>query len=84
MHKGACTAESARVEFAPTRAEALDDVDSGDEGVIARFVAGEADVPQSEATSRLACVDLEWERIRAVDIFAARVASAHRPLPSPV
>ena len=43
-----------------------------------------AGVPQSEATSRLACVDLEWERIRAVDIFAARVASAHRPLPSPV
>jgi len=25
-----------------------------------------------DATSRLAVVDLEWERIRAVDIFAVR------------
>lgn len=45
-------------------------MDSGEEGVIARFVEGEEEVPTSEATPRLALVDLEWDRMRAVDILA--------------
>ena len=46
---------------------------SGDEGVIAQFIAGqEEELQMIDATSRLAVVDLEWERIRAVDIFAVR------------
>ncbi len=49
-------------------------VSSGDEGVIAQFIAGEEEnVQLVDQTRRLAVVDLEWERIRAVDIYAVRV-----------
>lgn len=44
-----------------------------EEGVLSRFVGGDEDVPMAEETRRLAVVDLEWDRIRAVDIFAARI-----------
>ena len=43
---------------------------SGEEGVLAQFVSGEEDIPLIDETYRLAVVDLEWERMRAVDIFA--------------
>ena len=45
---------------------------SGEEGVLAQFVSGEEDIPLIDETHRLAVVDLEWERMRAVDIFAVR------------
>ena len=45
---------------------------SGEEGVLAQFVSGEEDVPLIDATYRLAVVDLEWDRMRAVDVFAVR------------
>ena len=44
----------------------------GAEGVLARFVAGDEGISLCEETARLAVVDLDWDRIRAVDIFAAR------------
>ena len=49
-----------------------DEEGSGEEGVLAQFVSGEEDVPLIDATYRLAVVDLEWDRMRAVDIFAVR------------
>ena len=45
---------------------------SGEEGVLAQFVSGEEDVPLIDATYRLAVVDMEWDRMRAVDVFAVR------------
>lgn len=57
----------------------MQDVDSAEEGIIAKFVAGDEDVRFSEETSRLAVVDLEWDHVRAVDILAvrARVCAVH-------
>ena len=53
--------------------------DSEEEGVIAQFVAGvEASGQIIDETYRLAVVDLEWERIRAVDILAVRVFTLER------
>ena len=40
--------------------------------MLAQFVSGEEDVPLIDATYRLAVVDLEWDRMRAVDVFAVR------------
>jgi len=50
-----------------------EEISSDEEGVIARFVAGEEEqVDMIDRTRRLAVVDLDWERIRAVDIYAVR------------
>jgi hypothetical protein len=46
--------------------------ESEEEGVIAQFVAGDEAAQLIDETHRLAVVDLEWERIRAVDILAVR------------
>ena len=51
---------------------------SGEEGVLAQFVSGEEDVPLIDATYRLAVVDLEWDRMRAVDVFAVRLLVGSR------
>ena len=51
---------------------------SGEEGVLAQFVSGEEDVPLIDATYRLAVVDLEWDRMRAVDVFAVRCRPVSR------
>jgi hypothetical protein len=50
-----------------------EDISSGEEGVIAQFVGQDEHVELGDRTRRLAVVDLDWERIRAVDIFAVRV-----------
>lgn len=49
-----------------------EDISSGEEGVIALFVGQDDQVELVDRTRRLAVVDLDWERIRAVDIFAVR------------
>ena len=40
--------------------------------MLAQFASGQEELPQIEQTHRLALVDLEWDRIRAVDLFAVR------------
>ena len=50
-----------------------EDISSGEEGVIAQFVGQDEHVELGDRTRRLAVVDLDWERIRAVDIFAVRL-----------
>ena len=57
----------------PFSGEEGEEREEGEEGVLARFAGGEEDIPLCDETSRLAVVDLEWDRIRAVDIFAVRV-----------
>jgi len=66
---------------APVSPRAADDedeaADSGEEGVIATFVGGEDEkLERIDQTQRLALVDLEWDRVRAVDILVARRAAA--------
>jgi hypothetical protein len=46
--------------------------ESGEEGVLAQFVSGAEDIQLIDETHRLAVVDLEWDRIRAVDLLAVR------------
>lgn len=65
----------------PADDEEMDEETEMDEGVIARFAGGdEEDIPLADETNRLAVVDLEWDRIRAVDIYAVRV---EKPPPPP-
>jgi hypothetical protein len=40
--------------------------------VLAQFVSGQEDIQLIDETHRLAVVDLEWDRIRAVDLLAVR------------
>jgi len=72
----------ARAPFFTTSSRAADDEEeksqSEEEGVIAAFVAGEEEATATiDETYRLAVVDLEWERIRAIDILAVRSGGGH-------
>lgn len=53
-----------------------DEAGSGEEGVLAQFAGGDEDVPLIDETHRLAVVDLEWDRVRAVDLLAVRGAAS--------
>lgn len=63
-----------------TRTAGDEEEDSGEEGVLAQFVSGQDDIEHIDETHRLAVVDLEWDRIRAVDLLAVRLRGRLAPV----